>query len=70
MEELKSCRRRIENEESACSRLVKISARNYFENPAGEEHNRYYHLPSSGNRVSVEEKTLKASDSKHVGALR
>lgn len=53
------------------SSIVQINARKYFANPAGEEHNRYYHdLPSSGTRVSVEEKTPKASDSRHVGALR
>ena len=70
IEELMNCHRRTKNEGSASSRLVQINARKYFANPAGEEHNRYYHLPSSGNRVSVEEKTPKASDSRHVGALR
>ena len=49
---------------------VSINASKCFGNPGGNDQARYSHSPSSGNRVSVEEKRQEGSDSKHVGSRR
>ena len=52
------------------SNVVQINARKYFANPADDDQARYSHSPSSGNRVSVEEKMQEASDIRQVGSRR
>ena len=56
--------------ELRASNVVQINARKYFSNPGGDDQARYSHWPSSGNRVSVEEKMQEGSDIRQVGSRR
>ncbi|KAK2561195.1 Rho GTPase-activating protein 21 [Acropora cervicornis] len=56
--------------ELRASNVVQINARKYFANPGGDDQARYSHSPSSGNRVSVEEKMQEGSDIRQVGSRR